>query len=244
MEYKTKKTYEFRHDDLLFLKDFERRYRVKLVIYDGRRVDKYEIMQSYRESLRSAEFMDVAVPLRIQILMRYMYYEGLKLKRKEIIKRLCSEFIRSRSVIEEYLALARCCYNDESNLYENERNIINNIRCDPEYAMPMFNWSATRKKDLYPLPEYKGNERKTKREQAVCARYILYSHFLGYCDVDAEYLVCYRDFDITPRQLQLFRNRSADCIIKWGQKRITMQYFRELFPMYTWSIPKPPKDSF
>lgn len=225
MEFKTKKIYEFDSEDITLLENFERRYKVKVIICDGKRVEKYQVEQSIREAHRTACFKDVKVPLEEQINLRFWYYKELfNIPRKEVIKRLCSDFIRGENTIEQYLMGGRRILNDVEN------------KIDIDTRMPIFDWSVHKRAiDLSPIVEYSKEERKIKREEAITAYYYFYGDLLEYTDIDREYIICYRDFDISPKCLGRILSRNRKYLYTLKSNKTTVEELRLLFPMFAWN---------
>lgn len=225
MDIKTKRVYEFENKYIELIEEFERMYGVKVVVLDTRRIDKYEAEQSYREIHRTECFKDVKTSLEQQINLRFWYYrELLGIPRKEVINRLCSDFLRGVNTIEKYLMGG-----------EKIRNSVEN-KIDIDKKIPLFDWSVNKRvADLYPIIEYTKAERKCKREEAIVSYYYFYGSLLGYSDIDREYVICYRDFDITPKQLGLIIDRNRNYLLALENRMITIEELRSLFPMFAWS---------
>lgn len=223
MDIRTRRSYEIENEDYSILKSIEKKYGFKIVIEEGRRVDKYEAKQSERELYRSECFKAVKMPLKHQINIRLWYYTAqLKISRKKAILRLCNDFFRGENTIEQYLLGG-----------ERIRECVDN-RIGLDRQMPLFDWSIKEEQELYAVEVYTKEERARKREEAILLYYYFYRYLLAYSEVDSEYVVCYRDFDISPKQLDKILTRNQGYLAALIESAPEVDELRAMFPMYAW----------
>ena len=228
MEIKTKRYIEFSEEFIQYIKEAERFYNVEITISDGRRVDAYEAAQSHREAYRSTLFKDVKNSLKFMVNVRFWYYLNIvRISRVEAINRLSDcDFIRGKNTIEQYLMGGEAIRGDVDNLM------------DLDIKIPLFEWPKN-KKQLPKLglmtPAKDGKSRQILRERIISAYYYFYGSCLNYTDVDREYVICYRDFDISPKRLQRIVLDNNDYIEELQSNNVTPEQLREMYPYFAWN---------
>lgn len=223
---RTKYQREYDKKDIEFQKHFERKYGVRVILEECRRVDRSEIEQATRELYRSAVFKNVKISLEEQVVLRYWYYINVVgLSRKNAILRLCNcDFLRGERLIERLLSYGKSYLEDVENCL------------DLGVKMPLFIWDIKEcKKALRPSELLLTKEvRKSERERLICAYYYFYSECLGYSDVDSEYVVCYRDFCISPNQLKRIISDNEPFLSSLYESEATREQLCDMFPNFAW----------
>lgn len=221
---RTKYQREYDRADIEFQKHFERKYGVRVILEECRRVDRSEIEQATRELCRSVVFKNVKISLEEQVALRYWYYINVVgLSRKNAILRLCNyDFLRSRTTIEQYLSYGKRFLEDVDNCL------------DLGIKMPLFIWDIKEcKKALKPSELLlTKEERKSERERLICAYYYFYRECLAYTDVDSEYVVCYRDFCISPNQLKRIVSDNEPFLSSLYESEATREQLCDMFPNF------------
>lgn len=221
MELNTKRAIELDNADFSLLKAIERKYNVLITITDAGRVDKYEREQSERELYRSKVFKDVKTTLREAVRARFWYYRNIvNLSYNDTLSVLSEcDFCRSIESIRKYLA---DCKGNNNELY-----------IDVHKQYPIFDWSG--KKPNYKKIVYKDRaDRQQHRERVITAHYYFYTDCLGYSDIDCEYVMCYRDFHITPKQLQRIVEDNMAYLQELRECGVSANGLRRLYPAFAW----------
>lgn len=228
MELKSKRFIEFREEHIQNIKEIEKLYDLECIFVDRRRVDAYEAEQTRREAYRSTLFKDVKNSLKFMINARFWYYTNIiGLSRTEAVSRLSDcDFIRGENTIEQYLMGCEATRGDIDNLM------------DLDVKIPLFEW-PNNKKQLPKLglkkPVKGAKNRKILRERIISAYYYFYGCCLSYTDVDREYVICYRDFDISPKVLQRIISENSDYIEELQSNSTTPEQLRETYPYFAWN---------
>lgn len=223
MKLTTKRAIELSNKDLYTIEELERKYKIEIIIKESprRRVDKYEVLRSHIEIHRSECFKDVKIDIRKVVRARYMYYRDLVgLSFAETVNILAnSEFLRGVDTIKHYLG---DCPNIEADL----------IASAPQ-RMPLFVWSGK----FLPrnIEQYATRKaRQIERERVIASYYYFYGECLSYNDTDREYVICYRDFHITPNQLQRIVAENYGHIEELRAKEATPDMLRKMYPAFAW----------
>lgn len=219
MELNTKRFIELNNADYALLKAIERKYNVLITITDAGRVDKYEREQSERELYRSKVFENVKTTLCEAVRVRYWYYRNIvKLSYEDTLNVLSEcDFARSINRVRFYL---QECKGSEEELY-----------LDVHKQYPAFDWSG--KKPRYKKVTYKDRaDRQKHRERLITAHYYFYADCLDYSDIDCEYVVCYRDFHITPKQLQHIIEDNTAYLQELRESGISANGLRRIYPAF------------
>ena len=221
MEIKTKRYIEFSEEHKRLIKALESFYDVKFTVTAGRRVDAYEAEQTHREACRSDVFKDVKTTLCEAVRVRYWYYRNIvNLSYKDTLIALSDgDFVRSVESIKKYLEQCR------------------NIECDAledvHKRYPIFDWSG-KKPHFKSVPYMSRKERQQKRERIITAYYYFYADCLNYSDIDSEYIICYRDFYITPKQLGRIIEDNSIILQELRRQGKGENGLRRLFPAFSW----------
>ena len=219
MELNTKRAIELDNADFSLLKAIERKYNVLITITDAGRVDKYEREQSERELYRSTVFKDVKTTLENAVRARFWYYRNVvKLSYNDTLDILADvEFIRAISTLKALIGGAK----------------DDNIYVDIHKQYPIFDWSG--KKPKFKKSTYKDRaDRQQHRERVITAHYYFYTDCLGYSDIDCEYVMCYRDFHITPKQLQRIVEDNMAYLQELRECGVSANGLRRLYPAFAW----------
>ena len=222
MKLNTKRSIVLNNADYALLKAIERKYDILITITDNRRVDKYEREQSERELYRTKVFENVKTTLKEAVRARFWYYRNvIKLSYNDTLNILADiEFMRAISTLK---ALLGCQKNELDEL----------VYVDVHNQYPIFDWSG--KKPTYKKPTY--NDRadlQQPRERLITAYYYFYIDCLEYSDIDCEYVVCYRDFHITPKQLQRVIKDNMAYLQELRARGLSANGLRCLYPAFAW----------
>jgi hypothetical protein len=186
---------------------------------DAGRVDKYERMQSERELYRSKVFENVKTTLCEAARARYWYYRNIvKLSYNDTLNILSEcDFARSVESVKKYL---QACKERECDVY-----------IDVHRQYPVFDWSG--KKPRYKKVAYKDRADLQKhRERLITAHYYFYVDCLAYSDIDCEYVICYRDFHIMPKQLQRIIEDNTAYLQELRESGKSANGLRRIYPAF------------
>lgn len=223
MKLTTKRAIELSNKDLHTIEELERKYKIEIIIKESprRRVDKYEVLRSHIEIRRSECFKDVKTRLGDVIRARYWYHrEVVGLSYRDTINILSNvEFLRGENTIKQYLMM--------------HPNIERDLITDAPQRMPLFVWSGK----FLPrnIEQYTTRKaRQMERERVIASYYYFYGECLSYNDTDREYVICYRDFHITPNQLQRIVAENYGHIEELCAKEATPDMLRKMYPAFAW----------
>lgn len=190
----------------------ERRYNIVIALVDERVYNR------------------VKTDIQIAVRARFWYYKNIiGLCHKDIIPILANrEFLMSANTIEAYLR--NCQY----------LNI--GVTADLRRLFPIFDWSGECPrsiKDRAFEPIKTREERKAERERIVVAHYYFYGDCLGFDEVDREYMICCRDFYISPKQLGHIIEDNSDYLEALQAQQTSVEELRQMYPIFAWSYRNP-----
>lgn len=190
----------------------ERRYNVVVTLIDERVYNR------------------VKTDIQTAVRARFWYYKNIiGLQCGDIVPILADrEFLMAANTIEAYLR--SCQY----------LNI--GVTADLRRLFPIFDWSGVCPrsiKDRAFEPIKTQEDRNMERERIVVAHYYFYGDLLGFDDVDREYMICCRDFHISPAQLAQIVADNSDYLEALQTQQTSVEELRQMYPIFAWSYRNP-----
>ncbi len=226
MKLKTKRAIEVPNTYIEIFKEFERQFKVEIVIQEAKRVDREEVERTKEEIERTLIFKDAKIDVQTAVRARFMYYRAvLKLPYADTINMLANnDFLKGANTIKQYLMGCTCLKAE--------------FLTDVSKKLPIFDWSCVPPR--HRVRQYSTRaERARDREMLISSYYYFYTYCVGYIDVDRDYLLCYRDFHITPNQLRRIIAEHKEYIEDLRMSEVAPVELRRMFPAFAWDHRNP-----